>query len=104
MTAICISVITEAELLHGLAKKPEAKKLPVVVREFLLRVDRLPWDSACAEAYAQLRCECEKQGKSLGNMDMLIAAHAHAAGAILVTSDRAFDQLFPWLRLQDWSR
>ena len=51
MTALCISVITEGELLFGLAKRLDAKRLHASVREFLKRVDVLPWDSATAERY-----------------------------------------------------
>ena len=63
MVSICVSAITEAELLRGLAKKPEAKQLALVVKEFLLRVEILPWDSDAANAYAHLRTACEKEGK-----------------------------------------
>ena len=35
MAALCISAITEAELLVRLAKRPAAKRLPLAVREFL---------------------------------------------------------------------
>jgi tRNA(fMet)-specific endonuclease VapC len=34
---------------------------------------------------------------------MMIAAHAHAAGATLVTRDRAFARLSPELRVEDWT-
>jgi len=61
MANICISAITEAELLRGVAKKPESKRLPVAVKEFLLRVEILPWDSDAADAYAQLRTACENE-------------------------------------------
>jgi tRNA(fMet)-specific endonuclease VapC len=104
MTAVCISSITEAELLHGVAKKPEAKRLPLAVKEFLLRVEILPWNSDTASAYAQLRTACEKEGKSLGIMDMLIAAHSVAVGAILITNDQAFYNLKHRLNLQDWTK
>ena len=65
MVNVCISAITEAELLRGVAKKPEAKRLPIIVNEFLLRVEILPWDSLAAKAYAELRSTCESVGKSL---------------------------------------
>jgi tRNA(fMet)-specific endonuclease VapC len=104
MTAVCISSITEAELLHGVAKKPEAKRLPLAVKEFLLRVEILPWNSDTASAYAQLQTACEKEGKSLGIMDMLIAAHSVAVGAILITNDQAFYNLKHRLNLQDWTK
>jgi tRNA(fMet)-specific endonuclease VapC len=103
MGSRCISTITQAELLHGVAKKPEAKDLLVAVREFLLRVEILAWDSDAAENYADLRAACEKEGKSLGAMDMLVAAHAVSVGAVLITSDRAFYKLRHLLKLADWT-
>jgi len=104
MANICVSAITEAELLRGVAKKPGAKQLPIVVKEFLLRVEILPWDSDAADAYAQLRTACENEGKPLGNMDMLIAAHSVAVGAVLITNDKAFYNVKHHLMLEDWSK
>ena len=103
MASVCISAITKAELLHGVARRPEFRRLPLIVREFLLRVEVLPWDSDAAEAYAKLRTACEREGKPLGSMDMLIAAHSIAAGATLVTNDRAFFRVRHHLMLEDWS-
>ena len=104
MASICVSSITQAKLLRGVAKKPEAKHLPVIVNEFLLRVEILPWDSHAANAYAELRTACEKKGKSLGAMDMLIAAYSVSSGAILVTNDKAFYNLGHYLSLEDWTK
>lgn len=104
MTAVCISAITEAELLRGVARKPEAKRLRLAVKEFLLRVEILSWDSGAADAYARLRTACENEGKPLGAMDMLIAAHSVATSAVLVTSDKAFYNLEHHLTLEDWTK
>ena len=104
MANVCVSTITEAELLRGVAKKPDAKHLPIAVKEFLLRVEIIPWDSDAADAYAQLRTACENEGRPLGNMDMLIAAHSVAAGAVLVTNDKAFYNVEHHLMLEDWSK
>ena len=90
MANVCISSITQAELLRGVAKKPEAKRLPIIVKEFLLRVEILPWNSDAAVAYAQLRTDCESEGKPLGAMDMLIAPHSVAVKAVLITNDKAY--------------
>ena len=103
MESVCISSITQAELLHGVAKKPEAKRLPLVVKEFLLRVEILTWDSSAAKAYARLRAFCESKGKVLGTMDLLIAAHAVAVGAILVTNDKAFNMVKHHVPIEDWT-
>jgi tRNA(fMet)-specific endonuclease VapC len=74
----CVSVITQAELLYGVARKEGAARLAAIVDEFLLRVQILPWSSLAAVAYAQLRSELERRGISLGNLDLMIAAHAKA--------------------------
>ena len=103
MANVCISSVTEAELLFGLAKKPEASKLKIIVHEFLIRVEILPWESEAAKSYAHLRCELQRRGLSLGAMDMLIAAHSIAASTTLVSNDQAFYKLKTLLALVDWS-
>ncbi len=103
MSELGISAITEGELLFGLAKKPDAKQLSIVVHEFLIRVDVLPWDSAVAACYGKLRADMRKKGKILGNLDMLIAAHALTLGLVLITNDRAFTQVED-LKTEDWTQ
>ncbi len=102
MAVVCISSITEGELLFGLARRPEAKRLHMAVREFLRRVDVLPWDSDVAERYGAARAALERRGKTLGPLDFLIASHSLHAGAVLVTNDRAFAQV-DGLRVEDWT-
>lgn len=102
INAVCISVLTEAELLFGLAKRPEATRLAAIVQAFLVRTEVLTWDRQCARQYSELRANIEAQGWTLAAMDGLIASHALCAGAILVTNDRAFGHI-PGLMLEDWS-
>ena len=104
MSSICISSITEAELLHGVAKKPEATHLANIVNEFLLRVEILPWDTEAAKTYSKLKSTCENEGKSLGAMDMLIAAHSVSLGSTLITNDKAFYNVKHHMKLEDWTK
>jgi len=104
MVQVCISSITEAELLFGLALKPQATKLAELVNQFLMGVAVLPWDSLAAKAYAELCSSSWKKGFRLSALDMLVAAHAYAEGLTLVTSDRSFLSLRPRLRVADWSK
>ena len=103
MAEVGISVVTEAELRFGVARRPEATTLKRVVEEFLLRVESLPWNSEAAEHYAQIRAPLEKGGEPMGNLDLMIAAQAVAAGVVLVTRDHVFRRV-KGLRVEDWSK
>lgn len=102
MAALCLSAITEGELLFGLAKRPAATSLHVAVRELLLRVDVLPWDSTAAAVYGTVRADMARQGKTLAPLDLLIATHALSVEAVLVTNDQAMHQM-AHLPIEDWT-
>lgn len=103
MAEIGISVVTEAELCFGVERLPEATALKRVVEEFLLRVTVLPWNSEAARHYARLRAILEKDGEPMRNLDLMIAAHALAAGVVLVTHDHVFRRV-KGLKVEDWSK
>lgn len=100
---IVVSALTAAELRYGLAKLGHPHKLEERIRQFLHRVDVLPWDHEVAETYARFRVNCESMGLALAHVDMMIAAHAVAADATLVTRDKAFSRLPTPLKTDDWS-
>jgi len=103
MAEVGISVITEAELLFGLVRRPDATKLKTVVEEFLLRVEVLAWGSDAAHEYARMRAAIEGRGEAMGNLDLMIAAQALASGVILVSSDAVFRRV-NGLKIEDWNR
>jgi tRNA(fMet)-specific endonuclease VapC len=103
MHDVAVSAITQAELLYGVAKRGHPSGLSTRVREFLIRVEILSWSSKVAQVYGDLRAACEVAGVTLAAMDMMIAAHAKAVGAILVTRDRAFSRVHGGLVLEDWT-
>lgn len=103
MSQLFLSVVTEAELLYGLAKRPEAVKLHRLVSELLLRLDVLPWDRDAAAIYGQMRAGLEQRGVTLGNADLMIAAHALSRQMTLISSDQAFGRI-EGLSLQDWTK
>lgn len=102
LAQIFVSSVTEGELLYGVARKSGATSLQRIVEEFLLRVTVLPWDSDAARQYGRLRADLESAGRPMGNLDLMIAAHALAAGAVLVTSDQAFIRISK-LKIEDWT-
>ncbi len=99
----CISIVTEFELEFGLAKSPNAASLRRALRGLLARIQILPLGSAEARVYGQLRVRQEAAGRPLESMDMLIAAHAIAVGAILVTSDKVFRSVSGLAGRENWA-
>jgi tRNA(fMet)-specific endonuclease VapC len=99
----CISIVTEFELEFGLARNPNAQNLRHAIRWFLARIQVLPLGSAEARAYGQLRAQQEAAGRPLESMDMLIAAHAIAVGATLVTGDKVFDSVSGLAGRENWA-
>src|SRR4051812_46922054 len=100
---IAISVITEAELRFGLARRPSGSRLQFAVEDFLRHASILSWDSDAAQRYASLRANLELDGNLLGAMDLMIAAHALALECTLVTHDQGFQKV-KGLKLADWTR
>jgi tRNA(fMet)-specific endonuclease VapC len=103
MAQLSISAVTEGELRFGAARLPHAKRLHEMIEDFFLRVAVLPWDSDAAQQYGQLRAALEREGQPTGNLDTMIAAHALALGAVLVTNDHAFGRIKK-LKLVDWTK
>jgi tRNA(fMet)-specific endonuclease VapC len=94
-----ISAVTEAEIPCGLELKPEASRLRASAERLFEAVEIRSWDSSAARAYARLRARLKITGKALREMDLLIASHALAEGAVLVSHDKAFQNVPPFLRL-----
>ena len=69
---------------------------------FLVQFDVLPFDEAAAREYGKIRADLERAGKLIGNMDMLIGAHARSAGAILATNNEREFRRIKGLRIENW--
>lgn len=99
---MCISSVTEAELLYGVAKK-QNNKLHETIMEFLKTITICARDSEAAATYGELRAAMEKKGKVMGDLDQLIAAHAISRGTTIVTNDHAFGMVQD-LTVEDWTQ
>jgi tRNA(fMet)-specific endonuclease VapC len=81
---ICTSIIVAAELRYGCAKSG-SERLLKVVEELLGELDVLPLEIWADSEYGGIRAELEAAGGPIGGNDLLIAAHAYATGATIVT-------------------
>lgn len=100
-SSLCISSITLAELLFGVAKK-NSERLATAVSLFQQLVDVKPWTPEAAEKYADIRHDLETKGTPIGSMDMLIAASSLAEGACLITNNHAHFSRVKGLKLDNW--
>jgi tRNA(fMet)-specific endonuclease VapC len=97
-----LSALVAAELRFGAVKR-RSPRLSEQVEAFLAGFDCHPWPESASGPYARLRAALEYQGTPIGAMDMLIAAHALAEEAVLVTHNgREFERV-PGLRIEDWA-
>ena len=100
---IGISAITLSELRYGVAKSPHREKNAEALDEFIIPLEVLPFDEEAAMAYGGLRASLEKKGKTIGSMNMLIAAHALSKGITLVSNNTKEFSRVAGLTLDDWA-
>jgi tRNA(fMet)-specific endonuclease VapC len=97
-----VSVITVAELRFGAAKSSRPAKTRRSVDAFLKPFEILPFGNDAANEYARLRLALEREGRPIGERDLLIAATAKSLGLIVVTHNvREFSRV-PDLKVEDW--
>lgn len=100
---ICVSAVTQAELLYGLTRLAPAHRLHLVVHEFLKVVRVLAWGTDATAYYARIKRQLVSAGQPIGELDMMIAAHSIAAGAVLVTNNhRHYSRIELPISLADW--
>lgn len=99
--AICVSIITAAELRFGCARKGSAKLLSQI-EAILESVQVLALDVPADAEYGGIRAELEAAGKPIGPNDLLIAAHACTLGAVLVTANTGEFARVRGLRVENW--
>jgi tRNA(fMet)-specific endonuclease VapC len=96
--------MTRAELQYGLTRLPAEHRLHLAVRQFFKIVRILPWDADAADWYADIRHHLVSSGQAIGELDMMIAAHALSAGAVLVTNNlRHYQRIAAPLILENWA-
>ena len=101
--ALALSAVTRAELMFGLEKRGNPRALSRVVHGFLDRIAVMPWDTAAADHFARLRAALERGGTPIGVMDTMIAGHALALKATLVTNNLKHFQKVAALRVENWA-
>lgn len=97
-----ISMITTHELLFGISIPGTSDRTISGVRRFLEAASSLDFEAEAASAAATVRAQLRKSGKSAGEYDSLIAGHAIALDATLVTNNIKHFENVPGLKLENW--
>ena len=98
---VCTSVVVAAELRFGAAKSG-SRKLLDRIDLILSALEILPLEVPADQHYGNIRLHLAREGNPIGPNDMLIAAHALAAGLTVVTANiREFSRV-PSLSVENW--
>jgi len=98
---ICTSIIVAAELRYGCAKSG-SQRLLKAVEDLLGEINVLAFDVPADANYGEIRAELETAGKPISGNDLLIAAHAYAIGAAVVTANTAEFKRIRDLKVENW--
>jgi tRNA(fMet)-specific endonuclease VapC len=99
---ITISTITLAEMEVSLYLGVKQQQNLATLAAFLTGLTVLDFDAAAANEYGKIRADLQKRGCLIGNMNMLIAAHAKSRRLTLVSNNT---REFSWIQglcLDDW--
>ncbi|CAC9601728.1 VapC toxin protein [uncultured Gammaproteobacteria bacterium] len=98
ISSICIS-----ELYHGAFKSQRIAQNIIALESFLSPLNIAQYDLEASIEYGKIRASLEKQGKVIGALDMLIAAHAKSINAIIITNNtKEFDRV-SGLKVENWA-
>jgi tRNA(fMet)-specific endonuclease VapC len=101
---VCVSIIVSAELIYGSEWK-RSKALEHRMSEIMRTMRRiLPFEQPADRKYGELRAHLRRAGRMIGPNDLLIAAHALALGAVLVTDNVEEFERVPGLVVENWLR
>ena len=97
-----VSSITLAELRFGIEKSRLRETSGRVLQHVLDALNVVPFDAKAAQMYGSVRAALEAEGKPIGPLDTLIAAHALSLDLTLVTNNvREFSKVRR-LRVENW--
>ena len=99
---IAVSSITVGELEYGAAKSKWGDRTRQTLYAFLSNYTILPFDSADAICFGNLRAALALTGIPIGAYDIMIAAQGLTKGLTVVTHNTGEFSRVPKLGLEDW--
>jgi tRNA(fMet)-specific endonuclease VapC len=97
-----LSTVSLYELRSGVERCRDPVAEGQKVQAFVEVLHLLPFDADAASAAARVRWNLEKQGKTIGPYDLMLAGQALSLDVTLVTHNTGEFQRVPGLRVEDW--
>lgn len=101
-SSLSISSVVLYELLFGAAKSARPVENRHAVEAFAAHLTVLDFDAEAAAHAGEIRADLERQGRSIGAYDLLIAGHARSRGLVVVTGNLSEFRRVEGLRSEDW--
>lgn len=99
---MAVSDVTLYELYYGAERYDDPASRIAIIEGFAARLDILPFDTRAALHAGNIRATLERQGRTIGAYDLMIAAIARSQGLVLVTGNvREFERV-EGLRVERW--
>ncbi len=97
-----VSMITLAELLHGVQVSSQKKANRAAVDALVRHLTVIDWSRDAADHYAEIRADLKRKGQLIGSNDLLISAHARSLGAVVVTNNVKDFGRVKGLEVENW--
>ena len=99
---VLLSSVVVAEIEYGIAKSVRQEHNRRVFDVLLDGFAVVPFDHAAACFYGPIRAQLERVGRLIGPNDLMIAAHARALDAVVVTANVGEFTRVDGLRVENW--
>ncbi len=101
-----MSAVTLTELTYGVQVSASAKRKhnQAVLDSLALHLAVLDWPQEAAQHFAEIRVDLKRRGAQLGAADLMIAAHARAMGAVVVTNTVKDFGRVKGLQVENWTK
>jgi tRNA(fMet)-specific endonuclease VapC len=101
-----MSAVTLTELTYGVQASASAKRKhnQAVLDSLALHLAVLDWPQEAAQHFAEIRVDLKRRGAQLGAADLMIAAHARAMGAVVVTNNVKDFGRVKGLQVENWTK
>lgn len=106
-TDICMPHPVVAEIAYGIQRLSRSKRKAALTSRFELlksEIQRISWSDEVSEAFGAIKSALERKGERIEDFDAAVAAHALAAGCVLVTANVKHMTRVPGLQVEDWSQ